>query len=208
MPLSFYAHRLLPLAMDFVLTRPYYNDQRRTSMRAAAGRALEIGFGVGASVEIYATDTTVRELWAVDPNPGMLRRALPRVRRSALRIHLLRGTAEALPFPDAAFDSVISNWTLCSLSDPGSALAEMRRVLRADGRFLFLEHGLAPNPRLARRQRWLTPLQRRLAGGCRLDLDIGAAIRAAGFRIETIEHYDAGRGPKTLRQMFRGVARP
>jgi len=206
--LSFYAHRLLPLAMDFVLTRPYYVEQRRTALRDATGRALEIGFGVGASAEVYATATSVRDLWAVDPNPGMLRRALPRVRRSPIRIHLLRGSAGALPFPGAAFDTVISNWTLCSLPDPGVALAEMRRVLRADGRFLFLEHGLAPDRRLARRQRWLTPLQRLLAGGCRLDLDIGAAIRDAGFRIETIEHYDAGRGPRTLRQMFRGVARP
>jgi SAM-dependent methyltransferase len=205
---SFYAHHVLPLAMDFVLTRPFFGDQRRAAMRDAAGRVLEVGFGIGASVEAYAAATAVRELWALDPNPGMLRRALPRVRRSPLRIHLLRGSAEALPFPNAAFDTVISNWTLCSLADPGAGLAEMRRVLRPDGRFLFLEHGLAPDPRLARRQRWLTPLQRRLAGGCRLDLDIDATIRAAGYRIETLERYDAGRGPKTLRQMYRGVARP
>jgi ubiquinone/menaquinone biosynthesis C-methylase UbiE len=206
--MGLYNRYILPRLMEIVLTRPEFLEQRREALRTAAGRVLEIGFGFGASLEAYPPDHgQVLELTALEPNPGMTRRALSRMGSARFPIRLLRGRAEVLPVADSCFDTVVTNWTLCSLSDPHRGLAEIRRSLRPSGRFLFLEHGRAEDPRLVRRQAWLTPLQRILADGCRLDLQIDETIRAAGFMVETLRRYEAPWGPRTLRQMYCGVAR-
>ena len=202
-----YAERLLPWMMEKVLSRPVYAEQRRSLLRRAAGRALEIGFGFGGTLAEYP-GARVREVVALEPNPGMLRRARPRIARAPFPVRFVRGVAEAMPFMPGSFDTVVSNWTLCSLKRLPDALREIRRVLAPSGSFLFLEHGLSEEPRLARWQHLLTPVQQVLADGCRLDLDVEAVIRSAGFRIESIERYESGPPVRVLRQMYRGVARP
>jgi len=112
-----------------------------------------------------------------------------------------------LPFQPGTFDTVVSNWTLCSLERLPDALREIRRVLAGEGRFLFLEHGLASEPRVVRWQRLLTPVQQVLADGCRLDLDMESVVRSAGFQIESLERYESRLPLRVLRQMYRGVAR-
>ncbi len=202
-----YAERFLPWIMEKALNRPVFRDQRRSALLPARGRVLEVGFGFGASLDAYPAAGIVA-ITALDPNPGMQRRARRPLARSPLPVRSVRGFAEALPFPSAVFDTVVSNWTLCSLRLLPESLSEIRRVLAPGGTFLFLEHGLAASPRLARVQRFLTPLQRLIAGGCRLDVDIEAAIRSAGFRIEALERYQSAWVPRVLAQMCRGLARP
>ncbi|MCZ6696422.1 MAG: class I SAM-dependent methyltransferase [Acidobacteria bacterium] len=207
--MGIYRERILPRLMEFVLGRPIFLEQRRVALGQARGRALEIGFGFGASLPAYPdAGSTLTRLVAIDPNRGMNRRAARRTRSSPFPVDLLCGRAEALPMVDDTFDTVVTNWTLCSLPDPRAGLREIRRVLKPDGRFLFLEHGRAEDPRLARRQERLTPLQRLLAGGCRLDLPIDELIRDAGLRIASLERYEMPWGPRSLRQMYRGVALP
>lgn len=207
--MGIYRERILPRLMEFVLGRPIFLEQRRVALGLARGRALEIGFGFGASLPAYPdAGSTLTRLVAIDPNRGMNRRAARRTRSSPFPVDLLCGRAEALPMVDDTFDTVVTNWTLCSLPDPRAGLREIRRVLKPDGRFLFLEHGRAEDPRLARRQERLTPLQRLLAGGCRLDLPIDELIRDAGLRITSLERYEMPWGPRSLRQMYRGVALP
>ena len=203
-----YRDRVLPWLMERILTRPAYLEQRRALLRAARGRVLEIGFGFGASVEAYPADP-IALLVALEPNPGMLRRAARRVERAPFPVLEVRGRAESLPFGDACFDTVVATWTLCSVARPREALAEIRRVLRPEGAFLFLEHGRAEDPRVARWQARLNPVQRLLADGCRLDLEVDEALRAAGLRIASLERYQSPTpGPRALRQMYRGAARP
>jgi ubiquinone/menaquinone biosynthesis C-methylase UbiE len=122
-------------------------------------------------------------------------------------VELVHDRAEALPFADASFDAVASTFTLCSLADPALALAELRRVLRPGGVFAFLEHGLAPEPKVARWQRRLTPLQRLIGDGCRLDRMVGELIAGSGFTIEQLEAgYQPG-GPKVASYLYQGLAR-
>jgi ubiquinone/menaquinone biosynthesis C-methylase UbiE len=202
-----YTERFLPWIMERILSLPAYREQRGATLCRAEGRVLEIGFGFGGTLPEYAA-ARVGELVALEPNPGMLRRARPRRAHSPFPVRFVRGVAEALPFARGTFDTVVSNWTLCSLERLPDALLEIRRVLAGSGRFLFLEHGLSDEPRLARLQRLLTPVQRLLAGGCRLDVDMETALRSGGFRIESIDRYESRVGLRVLRQMYRGVARP
>jgi ubiquinone/menaquinone biosynthesis C-methylase UbiE len=211
-----YRERFLPWVMEKVLSRPEFQAQRRETLKEARGRVLEIGFGFGATLSEYpAGPGGVIELVALEPNPGMTRRAAARAaarRRSGtlgFPLRIVGASAEEMPFPGGQFDTVVTNWTLCSITDPRSALLEIRRVLRRDGRFLFLEHGRSDDPGVARLQELLTPVQRFVADGCRLDLKIDEAIGQAGLRIERLDRYEAPwGGPRFIRQMYRGAARP
>ena len=193
--------------MEKVLSLPVYREQRREILRVAEGRVLEIGFGFGGTLGEYPR-AQVRDVVALEPNPGMVRRARRSLPLAPFPVRFVRGVAETMPFEPASFDTVVSNWTLCSLDRLPEALGEIRRVLAPGGRLLFLEHGLSKEPGLARWQRLLTPVQRVLADGCRLDLDIEAVVRSGGFRIESIERYESRLPLRALRQMYRGVARP
>jgi len=202
-----YTERFFPWFMEKVLSLPVYREQRRVILRRAEGRVLEIGFGFGGTLTEYP-EARVRALVALEPNPGMVRRARRSAALAPFPVRFARGVAESMPFRTGSFDTVVSHWTLCSLDRLPDALAEIRRVLVPNGRLLFLEHGLSAEPGLARWQRLLTPVQRVLADGCRLDLDIEAVVRAGGFRIESIERYESRLPLRVLRQMYRGVARP
>lgn len=121
-------------------------------------------------------------------------------------MELVHDRAEALPFAGASFDAVVSTFTLCSLADPALALAELRRVLRPGGVFAFLEHGLAPEPKVARWQRRLTPLQRLIGDGCHLNRKIDDLVAGSGFTVEQLETgYQPG--PKVASYLYQGLAR-
>jgi ubiquinone/menaquinone biosynthesis C-methylase UbiE len=122
-------------------------------------------------------------------------------------VSLIEGSAEAIPLDDGSIDTIVSTWTLCTIPNVAGALLEMRRVLTPNGRLLFVEHGLAPEPSVRKWQDWLTPAWKRLGGGCHLNRPISVLIEDAGFCIERLETgYLAGRNPMAF--MYEGVARP
>jgi len=168
---------------------------------------LEIGFGFGGSLPAYPAGAgRVRSVTGVDPHAGLLRRAARRAARVPFPVHRVRGRAGALPFHTGEFDTVVTQFTLCSLPAPGDCLGEMARVMAPGGRLLFLEHGRSEDPRVARRQTRLAPLFRLLGDGCRPDLPIDELVRAAGFRIDTLDRHEFGAGPRVARSLFRGIA--
>ena len=132
--------------------------------------------------------------------------AAPRAQRARVPIEFLAASAEAVPLPDGSVDTVVMTWTLCTIPDPGRALSEMRRVLRGDGRLIFVEHGRAPDLRVARWQDRLTPAWRRIAGGCHLNRAIGALLEAGGFEVPEME-CGYVRGPRVSAYLYRGAAR-
>ena len=136
----------------------------------------------------------------------MARIARRRIERSDIDVELRVQTAEELPFEDERFDCVVSTWTLCSVRDAWRAVAEISRVLKQGGRFLYLEHGLSEEPGVQRWQRRLTPLQKRIAGGCRLDVDIEVQVRSGGFRDVRVERFLLDRTPSIVGSMYQGVA--
>jgi len=201
-----YAERVFPWLVERIMAMPELLEQRVPSLAEARGTVLEIGFGCGSSLPAYPGAAVV-SLVGLEPNPGMLRRAARQCAVAPFSVALLGARAERIPLADRSFDTVVSHWTVCSLPDPPAALREVRRVLRPGGRFLFLEHGRAKEPGLARWQRRFGPIQKKLAGGCRLDVPVDRLILEAGFEIETIARYDGRPGPRILTQMYRGAAR-
>lgn len=183
---------------------PHIDRLRREVLAGASGEILEIGFGTGLNLSYYPDH--VRHLTAIDPGVGMTRIARRRIDRSQIEVDLQVGAAEALPFEDGRFDCVVSTWTLCSVRDGDQAVGEISRVLKFGGRFLFLEHGLGEDPGIQRWQRTLTPMQRQLGDGCRLDVDIGVLVRSGAFREMRVERFVMERTPRLFGSMYRGVA--
>jgi ubiquinone/menaquinone biosynthesis C-methylase UbiE len=169
------------------------------------GRVLEIGVGTGLSFPHYPP---IEALVAVDPSEPMLRRARHRAIDLDREVELLQAPAETLPFEDDSFDTVVSLAVLCTVDDQGRALSEIRRVLRPGGRLVFLEHVRSADPKLAS---WQDRLERPwgwFAGGCHPNRDTVAAIRAAGFEVESLEEFDFAPALVLVKPHATGLARP
>jgi ubiquinone/menaquinone biosynthesis C-methylase UbiE len=177
---------------------------RRELLAGAYGDVLEIGFGTGLNLPYYSE--RVHKLTAVDPNSGMHRLAQKRIKQARIEVdqHVLKG--ELLPFEDGTFDCVVSTFTLCSIEEVAQAVREVYRVLKAGGKFLFLEHGLSPEPKVQKWQRRLNWLQVWLAGGCHLDRDMRALVTAQPFASVQMDEFYIEKTPKTHGYMYRGVA--
>lgn len=165
------------------------------------GRILVVGCGTGLDFGHFSPFV---DLVAVDPDPYMLRRALARARALDRRVELIEAGAEALPFRGGLYDAVVATLVLCTVSDLGQSLREMRRVLRPDGALRFFEHVRSSSPGWARFQDAVTPLWKRIGGGCHPNRDTVAAIERGGFRIVGLERY--AKGPYPVRVFVRGVA--
>ena len=141
---------------------------------------------MGLNLALYDA-AKVASVSGVDPAAELRAQAMAAPRDPRLNVSIAAGTAEDLPFEDRAFDTVVCTFTLCSVHNPAKALAEARRVLKPGGRFLFCEHGLAPDAGVAKWQRRVEPIWKRLAGGCCLTRPISAAIRDSGFHVERVQ---------------------
>jgi ubiquinone/menaquinone biosynthesis C-methylase UbiE len=203
--MGFYTNRIVPLLIDLSMRNKLLRPYRRRVIRAAEGRVLEIGIGSGLNLPLYGAN--VARLTALDPSPRLLAKARGVKHKTAASVTFIEGSAEAIPLEDASVDMVVTTWTLCSIPNLPRALAEVRRVLSPAGRLLFVEHGRAPDARVRWWQDCLTPMWRRISGGCHLNRPISALITGAGFRIERL---DTGhtRGPKPMTFMYEGSARP
>jgi ubiquinone/menaquinone biosynthesis C-methylase UbiE len=179
---------------------------RAATCEGLSGRVLEVGFGSGLNCAHYPA--AVEEVAAVEPNDRAWRMAQPRVEASGARVTRSGLDGQRLTEPDGSVDHVLTTFTLCTIADVRVALDEMRRVLRPGGEVHFLEHGLAPSPRVRRWQRRLEPVQRRVAGGCHLTREPAALLTAAGFEVlEVSTGYLPGPAfTKPMAHLYRGRA--
>ena len=203
--MSLYGTYVLPVLTDLAMRNKGARAERARWVPLAAGTVLEVGAGSGLNFAHYGTG--VRMVYGLEPSAELRRMAAPRARGARIPVELLAARAEAIPLADGAVDTVVTTWTLCTIADPARALREMGRVLRTDGRLVFVEHGRAPDPRVARWQDRLTPAWRRIAGGCHLNRPIDAMLAAGGFDISEMDRGYAG-GPRVGAYLYRGVARP
>jgi len=202
--MGFYSHHLFPRLYDFLVNRPEWNELRREQLAGVQSPVLEIGAGTGLNLPHYPDGISI--IHTVEPNSVMNRRLQARAAPLNVAIAVHEGSAERLPFADAAFESVVSTLTLCSMKSPNLALAEILRVLRPGGRFFFLEHGLNPDPRIQVWQRRLNPLQRAIAAGCRLDLDVNALLPNPPFATVELRTFNFEPLPLPHRHLFLGSA--
>ncbi len=202
--MGFYSRVVFPRLCDCLLGQPSFSGLRKGVLADAGGAILEIGFGSGLNLAHYPEH--VRKVTAADPNPGMNRRAIGRIAASRIEVDQRAIGGESLPFGDESFDSVVSTWTMCSIPEVDRALAEVHRVLRPGGRLVFLEHGLADDPGVRKWQRRLNPIERVVADGCRLDLDVEAVVRGQPFRRVEVERFEIEGLPRTHGSMYRGSA--
>jgi ubiquinone/menaquinone biosynthesis C-methylase UbiE len=202
--MGWYSRVLLPRLCDFLLGRPFVAKYRRDLLARARGEVLEIGFGTGLNLPHYPA--AIRKITVVDPNVGMNRLAQRRISASGITVdqHVL--SSERLPFADHTFDTVVSTFTLCSIADVDRAVAEVYRVLKPGGRFLFLEHGLSNEPAVQRWQRRLNGLQMWLADGCHLDRNIEAIVRTQPFAAVEVDRFYMEAVRKMRGSMYRGEA--
>jgi ubiquinone/menaquinone biosynthesis C-methylase UbiE len=201
--MSFYRERVLPRLVHMSMRHENFVPYRQRAVAQARGRVLEIGVGSGLNLPRYEAATHVIGLEPSTRLLGMARAVAGGLARS---IELVEGVAEDLPVPNHSIDTIVSTWTMCTIPDLARALNEMRRVLKADGRLVFVEHGRSTDHRVVRWQDGLTPIWKRIGGGCHLNRPIDHLILAAGFRIEQLQ-VGYMEGPKPMTFMYEGVAR-
>ncbi|HEU5116978.1 MAG TPA: class I SAM-dependent methyltransferase [Isosphaeraceae bacterium] len=201
--MGFYSRFVFPRLCDWAMSNPRMGTLRSEVLADVGGEVLEIGFGTGLNLAHYPEH--VRRITTVDPNPGMNKLATKRIAGSGIHVDKRILGSESMPFNEGTFDCVVSTWTLCSIPEVEKALAEVYRVLKPGGRFVFLEHGLSDDLTVQKWQHWLNPIERLLADGCRLDLDVDAVLRSQPFHEVVVERFEMERVPRIVGTMYRGV---
>lgn len=199
--MGWYARYVLPKLINSAMQGEDVAAERRF-FKQARGVVLEVGAGSGTTIPYYDA-ALVTKLIALEPSQELWSYGWEQVAKARFPVEYINVGAEEIPLPDNSVDTVVTAYALCSIPNVSAALREMRRVLRPGGQYLFVDHGRAPGWGVQRLQKILTPFTKHFTGGCYLDRDIGALIRAAGFRIQT---YTPGPGSKPLLYLYRGVA--
>lgn len=181
-------------------------DERRRLLAGARGRTLEIGAGTGINIELYPDSVT--ELVLTEPDAQMRHQLKGKLADRSRQANIVDADAERLPFPESSFDTVVATLVFCTIPHPDLALAEIERVLRPDGRLLFLEHVRADNPKLAK---WQDRLERpwgAFGRGCHPNRDTLATIEASGLEVIDVERGRLPKAPPIVRPLIVGEARP
>jgi len=200
---GFYENQVLPRVIDVMCGNPTMGKLRARALEGLDGTVVEIGFGSGTNVPYYPP--AVERVFAVDPATVGRKLAAKRLAASTVPVEFVGLDGASLPLPDESVDNALSTWTLCTIPDVDTALAELRRVVKPGGRLYFLEHGLSDDPKVARRQHRFDRMQQRFAGGCHLDRDPIALLERAGFTIERHANFVIS-GPKIMSYMYAGTA--
>ena len=202
--MGFYGKYVLPRIIDFAMKNKESTKVRAALIPQARGEVLEIGIGSGLNLPFYSRE--VKHIFGVDPSLELQKMAAKRV-AGPMKVDLIPQSAEEpLPLDESSIDTVVMAWTLCSIPDAAKALEQMRRVLKSEGRLIFVEHGRAPDRKVAAWQDWLTPVWRHATGGCHLNRKVDDLITGAGFHItELTTSYLPG--PRPMTYTYQGAAR-
>lgn len=184
--MGFYDRHILPRLLNAAMGTKPITYQRKKVVPRAQGRVLEVGFGAGHNLPFY-DPAKVELIWALEPAAEMRARAGERAAASPIPLEFLGLPGEQIPLDAESADTVLITYTMCTIPDVMKALGEMRRVMKADGRMIFCEHGTAPDQNVARWQQRITPVWKSLCGGCHVDRPIPKLIGDAGFRIADME---------------------
>ena len=202
--MSLYEKYFLPKLLDFCCGMEGFQNKRSQIVPMAHGRVLEIGIGSGLNFDHYNFDK-VEEIIGVDPAVSSVAMARSRSSQYNSKISFIESSAESIDLPSSTFDCVVIGYSLCTIPDPLKALAEARRLMKPEGSLFFMEHGLAPEQNIQKWQHRLTPGWKKIGGGCNLNRDIEALIKAGGFQFKSLSKKYI-KGPKIAAFQYYGEA--
>ncbi len=203
--MSFYDDNVLPHVINLACGSAPILRQRQKIVPQAEGRILEIGMGSGINIPYYNT-SKVEKVWGLEPSIGMRKKAQKRVDAAPFDLEWLDLPGEEIPLDDNSVDTIVLTYTLCTIPDWRAAVNQMSRVLKPGGKLLFSEHGKAPDAAVQAWQDRVNPLWMKLAGGCHLNRDIPALLKAGGFKIKELDTLYVPKTPKIAAFTFWGYA--
>ena len=205
MAINFYRNLIYPYLVDEWGDPPPFRKIRQQIIAMSQGQVLEIGVGSGANFPYYDAEKVSR-LYALEPNRGMIRLAEGKATRTKLNIEFLDLPGERIPLKEETVDTVVTTFTLCTIPDIAAAIRGIARILRPDGKLIFFELGLSPDPKVQRWQKRLEPVARWVFQGLYLTRDIPSLITQGGFQIKQMEMGNLAQFPKSFTYCWWGFA--
>ena len=204
--MSFYNKYVLPKFLNCTCSSKPINYQRKKVVPLAKGIVLDVGIGSGLNIPFYDM-TKIDKVIGLDPSVELNNLAKDVAKEHQVDVEFILCGAENIPLPDNHVDTVLVTYTMCTIPEVMDANKEMLRVLKPDGRLIFCEHGLAPDPKVAKWQKRIDPIWGKIAGGCHLNRDIPELIASAGFVIENMEQMYLPGTPSFAGYNYWGTAR-
>ena len=200
-----YEKYLLPKLLDCCCSTKPINYQRKKIVPNASGNILEIGIGSGLNLPFYEK-SKIENLYGIDPSGELCEMAKKTASNNEIDLNLLINGAEEIELPKNSIDTVVMTYTLCTIPNPTDALKEIKRVMKADAKMLFCEHGTAPDKNIIKWQNRINPIWGKLFGGCNINRDIPNILKESGFKINTLDQMYLPSTPKIVGYNYWGEA--
>ena len=205
--LAIYRDRVYPRLVNLLGNPQPIQVLRRRMLPLAQGTVLELGFGSGVNLAYY-NPARIGRLYALEPNKGMIRIAEGHPRRNSFDLQVLDLPGEQIPLTDKSVDTVVSTFTLCTVSDIEEAICGIARVVKRNGRLIFIENTVSPHESVRRWQELWAPVHNRVFAGLDLTRNVCSAIEAGNFRLDELESGYLAAFPKSWTYCCWGVATP
>ena len=203
--MSLYDKYVLPKFLNCACGSNPVSRQRQKVVPLVEGKVLEVGVGSGLNLPFY-DKSKIDELWGLDPSEELSAMARKVADRENIVVNFISSGAEEIPLPDSYFDSVLITYTMCTIPEVARANKEIKRVLKRGGKFIFCEHGEAPDENIRKWQKRINPFWGKLAGGCNINRKIPLLIQNAGFEIVELEEMYLPKTPKIAGYNYWGYA--
>ncbi len=200
--MGLYEKYILPKCLNLAMKAPAMTKLRSKLVPMAEGRVLEVGIGSGLNLPFY---TDAVHVTGIDPSAELQVYAQDIAGTLGMDVEFLTQAGESISADDNSFDSVVMTWTLCTIPEPDSALAEIRRVLKPGGKVIFAEHGEAPDKSVQKWQNRINPIWNVIGGGCNLNRQIEQLYEGNGFAFADVEKGYIP-GPRWATYNYRGIA--
>lgn len=203
---SWYEKFFLPKVCNKCCSTKPINYQRNKVVPLAKGIVLEIGIGSGLNIPFY-NKNNIEKIIGLDPSEELNFLANKVAKKNNIEIDFIISGAEDIALPDNSIDTILITYTLCTIPDLDNSMAEMKRVLKSDGKFIFCEHGIAPDQNIVKWQRRINPIWKAIMGGCSINRNIPKIISDGGFDITNISEMYLPSTPKIVGYNYWGVAK-